>query len=227
MVVLEKVTRTYGNHHEVVAARDIDLEIRPGDFISVMGPSGCGKTTLLNLIGCLLRPSSGEVWFKGQPASTMTDRELTRVRSEEIGFIFQGSHLIPTLSVLENILAPALFHRGLSSRERAGKSQKALELMAELDLADRAGHLPHQLSLGQRRRVAIARALINGPAIILADEPTNDLDQPRAAQIAEILSGFNQNGLTIFLVTHHPDLAARAGRQYRMVNGSLRPVEST
>lgn len=222
LVNVQNVAKSYerSGQDPVKVLEKVNMEINAGEFISIVGPSGCGKTTLLNLIGCLLKPSSGEVKIAGVDVNKMGERQLAQLRNEKIGFIFQGSHLIPYLNVFENILAPTYFSRG-KGRARKLKLPRALELIEELGLSDRINHLPYQLSLGQRRRVAIARALINDPIILLADEPTNDLDPERSEQIADILSSLNNKGLTLLIVTHQPELAARAKSQYRMYNGIL------
>ncbi|MDT3699577.1 MAG: ABC transporter ATP-binding protein [Thermincola sp.] len=222
LVSVRNIAKSYerSGQEPVKVLEKVNMEINAGEFISIVGPSGCGKTTLLNLIGCLLKPSAGEVSIAGIDANKMGERQLAQLRNEKIGFIFQGSHLIPYLNVFDNVLAPTYFSRG-KGQARKLKLPRALELIEELGLSDRINHLPYQLSLGQRRRVAIARALINDPLILLADEPTNDLDPERSAQIADILSSLNIKGLTLLIVTHQPELAARAKRQYQMHNGVL------
>lgn len=223
---MQDVVKSYerSGHGPVKVLDKVNMEITAGDFISIIGPSGCGKTTLLNLIGCLLKPTSGEVSIAGIDVSKMGDRQLAQLRNEKIGFIFQGSHLIPYLNVLENVLAPTYFSQG-KGQSRKLKLARVLELIEELGLGDRINHLPYQLSLGQRRRVAIARALINDPLIVLADEPTNDLDPERTEQITDILVSLNSKALTLLIVTHQPELAVRAKTRYRMRNGVLVPVE--
>ena len=220
LVKLQNIVKSYerSGHASVKVLDKVSMEIAEGDFVSIVGPSGCGKTTLLNLIGCLLKPTSGEISIAGIDVSKMGDRELAKLRNEKIGFIFQGSHLIPYLNVLENVLAPTYFSQGKGSTSKL-KKIRALELIEELGLEERINHLPYQLSLGQRRRVAIARTLINDPLIVLADEPTNDLDPERAQQITDILVSLNIKGLTLLVVTHQPELATKARRRYRMCNG--------
>lgn len=201
---------------------DIDLSLKQGDAVSIIGPSGGGKTTLLNIIGCLLRPVDGRVTIDGKPAQSMTEKELARLRNQKIGFIFQGSHLIPTLNVLENIMLPVWLGPRDSMRDRQARARKLAE---RFGLSERINHLPHELSLGQRRRVAIARALINKPSILLADEPTNDLDPARSQQIGDILFSLNKEGLTLLLVTHRWELAQRAQHCYEIKDGHLNPTE--
>jgi len=199
----------------------VSLTLEQGDAISIVGPSGGGKTTLLNIIGCLMRPTTGEVTIDGRPVHSMTEKELARLRNQKIGFIFQGSHLIPTLTVFENIMLPVWLGDKNSKKDQQGHAH---ELAKRFGLEKRLAHLPHELSLGQRRRVAIARALINNPSILLADEPTNDLDPPRAQQIGDILFSLNQEGLTLLLVTHRWELAQRAKRCYEIKDGHLQAL---
>ena len=201
----------------------VDLTLEQGDAVSIVGPSGGGKTTLLNIVGCLLRPTSGQVLIDGKSVESMAEKELARLRNQRVGFIFQGSHLIPTLTVLENIMLPVWLGAGSSTH---GQLARAHKLAERFGLAQRLNHLPHELSLGQRRRVSIARALINKPAILLADEPTNDLDPPRAKQIGDILFSLNKEGLTLLLVTHRWELARRAERCYEARDGQLFPVQA-
>lgn len=224
MIQLEGIRHSYprpgGETLEVL--KGIDLTLEQGDSISIVGPSGGGKTTLLNIIGCLLRPTAGEVTIDGKATRSMTEKELARMRNEKIGFIFQGSHLIPTLTVLENIMLPVWLGSKGGSR---GHIARAHDLANRFGLEERLGHLPHELSLGQRRRVAIARALIKEPTILLADEPTNDLDPPRAQQIGDILSSLNREGLTLLLVTHRWELARISRQCYEAKDGQLFAIE--
>jgi len=221
LIELRKVTKAYSR--EVVPVRDLDLVVEAGDFISVAGPSGCGKSTLLNIAGCLARPDRGRVLILGQDTATLDDARLAEVRNRHIGFIFQGSYLIPALSGLENILSPLYFSRRISRVALQQWRRRAMELAERLGIDDCLDRLPHQLSLGQRRRVALARALIRDPELILADEPTNDLDPERASQIGNILVELYREGRTLLVVTHHPDLAARAARRFRLQAGRLVP----
>lgn len=200
----------------------IDLTLNQGEAIAIVGPSGGGKTTLLNIIGCLLRPTSGELTIDGRAISSLNEKAMALLRNQKVGFIFQGSHLIPTLTVLENIMLPVWLGKGTARREHQARAR---ELAQRFGLADRSNHLPHELSLGQRRRVAIARALINQPTILLADEPTNDLDPERAQQVGDILFSLHQEGLTLLLVTHRWELAQRAQRCYEIRDGALHPAQ--
>lgn len=222
LVKLEKITKTYGQKEHVLDGTD--FVINSGDWVSVVGPSGCGKSTLLNIIGCLLRPTSGRLIIDGQDTSSLSDRQLTDIRNSKIGFIFQGSYLIPTLNLQENVLAPVMFSHSLKRAERTRKVLRARELLEELGLGDRLNSLPHHLSLGQRRRVAIARALINDPIVVLADEPTNDLDPVRAQQISDIFKELNNRGMTILMVTHRYELAQSARTKFQLNNGRLHPL---
>lgn len=201
---------------------DVDLSINPGAAVSIVGPSGGGKTTLLNITGCLLRPVDGRVRIDGRDTYAMAERELNRLRNEKIGFIFQGSHLIPTLNVLENIMLPVWLGRQGNMHDTR---TWARELANRFGLKERLNHLPHELSLGQRRRVAIARALVNKPSILLADEPTNDLDPPRSQQIGDILFSLNKEGLTLLLVTHRWELAQRAHHCYEIKDARLKSTQ--
>ncbi|MCL6471402.1 MAG: ABC transporter ATP-binding protein [Firmicutes bacterium] len=202
--------------------KGIDLTLEQGDSVSIVGPSGGGKTTLLNIIGCLLRPTAGEVVIDGKATRSMSEKEQASIRNQKIGFIFQGSHLIPTLTVLENIMLPVWLGSRDGSRDYTARAH---DLAKRFGLEERLNHLPHELSLGQRRRVAIARALIKEPAILLADEPTNDLDPPRAQQIGDILSLLNREGLTLLLVTHRWELAQISKRCYEAKDGQLFAIE--
>ncbi|MDW7674409.1 MAG: ABC transporter ATP-binding protein [Bacillota bacterium] len=221
LIELNNISKTFSSKNDPVGVlNNVSLSINKGDFLAIRGLSGCGKTTLLNILGCLLKPDSGEIMFRQQRITEMDEKELAEFRNQKIGFIFQGSHLIPTLDVLENILVPLIFSPN-SKELRRLKKARALELIEELGLKERVNHLPHQLSLGQCRRVAIARALINDPEVLLADEPTNDLDSVRAAQIADIFSKLHQQGMTIILVTHLTELASQAPKSYIMEGGRL------
>jgi putative ABC transport system ATP-binding protein len=201
----------------VDALRGINLSIGEGEFVAVMGPSGSGKSTLLNLLGCLDRPTSGHYILGGDDVSTLDDNDLSAIRSQRLGFIFQSYNLIAHLSVLENIEVP-LYYQGKSERECR---QKALELAGMVGLADRAWHKPSELSGGQQQRVAIARSLANDPLTILADEPTGNLDSATGVEILQILDELHRRGKTIIMVTHDDDVAAHSQRIIRLHDGMV------
>jgi len=215
----EHLSRIYriGNR-EVRAVRDITMEIPTGTFLGIEGSSGSGKSTLLNLIGCIDRPTGGKVIFDGEDVSRKSDSALGRLRLENIGFIFQQFYLIPTLKAVENIILP-MKERGIG---RSRRKERAMELLEMVDLADRALHYPNQLSGGEQQRVAIARALANEPKVILADEPTGELDSRTSERIADLLSSLNRDrGITIIVVTHDKDVASRAAKRIRLKDGRL------
>jgi ABC-type lipoprotein export system ATPase subunit len=201
---------------KVVALEDVSLKIAPGEHVAVMGPSGCGKSTLLNLLGALDRPDSGEVFFEGVPLSRQPS--LARLRSRKIGFVFQSFHLLPTLTALENVQVP-MFGGPLSA---SGRAKKARELLETVGMLHRAEHTPSQLSVGERQRVALARALANDPVLLLADEPTGNLDSRSTAEVLDLFSSLNgDRGLTLVIVTHSPEVARRGGRVLWMSDGRL------
>jgi len=211
---VEKVYRT--DRIETVALSDIHLEIQAGEFISFMGPSGSGKSTLLNLIGLLDEPTGGAVFVGDRRADNLSERERARLRNEEIGFVFQSFHLIPDLNVLDNVEIPLLY-RKMSGRLRRAMAEDALR---RVGLGARMQHFPSQLSGGQRQRVAIARAIVGGPTILLADEPTGNLDSAMGEEIMEILEDLHRNeGATIIMVTHDQKLAERTERIVRLFDG--------
>ncbi|MBC7529897.1 MAG: ABC transporter ATP-binding protein [Chthonomonadaceae bacterium] len=211
----ESLTKIYRRGVEEVRALDgVTFSIEEGEFVSIVGQSGSGKTTLLNLIGCMDTPTSGTIEIDGHETSRLSDRQSTRLRSEKIGFVFQHFGLIPTLSVEENIMLPTLFAR------RAAKG-KASELLEQVGLSHRHKHRPHELSGGEMQRVAIARALINSPALLLADEPTGNLDSTNGEAILRLFTDLNRAGLTIIVVTHNPALADAAHRQLNLQDGHL------
>jgi putative ABC transport system ATP-binding protein len=214
------VHRTYaeGQPEEVRALRGIDLVVPPGGFVSVEGPSGCGKTTLLNLIGLLDAPTAGEVRWNGRPVGDRSDRERSRLRLETVGFIFQRFYLLPTLTALENVELPM---RALGT-PRPARRARAQRLLEEVGLAERGHAYPHQLSGGEEQRVAIARALANGPGLLLADEPTGELDSGSARVVLDLLSRVRaERSATLVLVTHNPEVAARAGRHLVLRDGAI------
>lgn len=207
---------------KIHALRDVSLDIKRGDFIAIVGPSGSGKTTLLNLLGCLDNPSAGELHINGVLVSGLPERKLVEIRRRNIGFIFQQFYLLPTLNVRENIALPLLFSH---KKQDAAMLDK---IMDTVGLSHRAGHLPHQLSGGEMQRVAIGRALVNDPAVILADEPTGNLDSATAGMIFELLKGLCAKGLTLIIVTHNTELANMAGRLVKIKDGDITHVmEST
>ena len=202
----------------VHALRGIDLEVAPGEFVAIMGPSGSGKSTLMNILGCLDVPDEGRYLLNGADIMEMSDDDRARVRNRTIGFVFQGFNLLARTSALENVETP-LIYAGLP---RAECRRRATEMLARVGLAERMGHLPNQLSGGQQQRVAIARALVNRPALILADEPTGNLDTATSREIMDLLLELNrQEGLTLVLITHDPEVAAQAGRQLILRDGRL------
>ncbi len=199
----------------VHAVRGVDIQIRKGEFVAVMGPSGSGKSTFMNLIGCLDTPTEGEYWLNGTSVKELSDDELARVRNREIGFVFQTFNLLPRATSLHNVELP-LIYAGVRAKERRELAREKLELVG---LGDRMDHKPPELSGGQRQRVAVARALVNGPALLLADEPTGNLDSKTGTEIMEVLKGLNEQGQTIVLVTHEPHIADYAKRQIHLRDG--------
>ena len=218
MIELQDVGRIYTVGGQPVHALDhVDMGIAPGEYLSIMGPSGSGKSTLLHILGLLDRPTSGRYLLKGRDVTTLDDAEQARTRREEIGFVFQFFHLIPRLTAAQNIELPLI----LAGIERDERRHRVTEILAATDLADRAHHRPDQLSGGQRQRVAIARATIMSPAVLLADEPTGNLDRASGAEVIEILENLNRRGITLVIVTHDGDIGRRATRQVRMVDGRI------
>jgi putative ABC transport system ATP-binding protein len=208
---------------EVKALQTIDLNIFPNEFVALMGPSGSGKSTLMNLLGCLDTPSGGEYLLGGEQVSEMNDDELAAIRNKRIGFVFQTFNLLPRLSALENVALP-LVYAGLGKEARLQKARKVLELVG---LGDRVDHKPNELSGGQRQRVAVARALVNDPTIILADEPTGNLDSKTSYEIMEMFQKLHDEGNTIILVTHEPDIAEHAHRVVKLRDGLIESDTTT
>lgn len=206
---------------EVEALRGITLTIGRGEYAAIVGPSGSGKSTLLNILGCLDRPTSGTYWLDGHDVSRLDDDALSDIRGQRVGFVFQSFNLIPTQTVLENLETP-LFYQGLRAPERR---EVALQLIERVGLSDRADHRPHELSGGQQQRVAIARALANDPAIVLADEPTGNLDSKTGLMILELLDALNADGRTIIIVTHDLSVARRCGRIIELRDGLVHDGE--
>ncbi|WP_297166838.1 ABC transporter ATP-binding protein [Thermogemmatispora sp.] len=218
IVVVRNLTKTYRlGETTVPALRGVSLTVRAGEFVAIMGPSGSGKTTFMNVLGCLDRPSSGDYWLVGRKVSQMTPDELAEVRNRRIGFVFQSFHLLARATALQNVALP-LMYAGLSRAEQERRARRALELVG---LGSRLHHRPSQLSGGQQQRVAIARALVNNPALLLADEPTGNLDSRTSVEIMAILQTLNARGLTIVLVTHEADIAAYAHRRILFRDGQI------
>jgi putative ABC transport system ATP-binding protein len=202
---------------EIKALSGVSLTVKPGELIAIMGPSGSGKSTLMNVIGCLDRPTSGRYRFESKEISAMTDDELAAVRNSKIGFVFQSFNLLPRLSALKNVEIP-LIYSGLPSRAR---KERAVPVLDKVGLKDRMNHTPNELSGGQQQRVAIARALVNNPPLLLADEPTGNLDSRSGAEILNILTDLNRQGVTIMIVTHDKDVAARCQRIINLKDGGI------
>ncbi|MBZ5638885.1 MAG: ABC transporter ATP-binding protein [Acidobacteriia bacterium] len=218
MIEFKDVHKTYDMGQAQVKALDaISLEIKKGDYLAVMGPSGSGKSTLMNLIGCLDSPTSGSYRLKGQEIGTLGDDELARIRNREIGFIFQTFNLLPRTDALQNVELP-LIYSGVTRRERHERAKHALEAVG---LGDRMHHRPNEMSGGQRQRVAIARALVNTPSILLADEPTGNLDSKTGDEIMVLIDQLHAEGNTLILVTHEEELARRAARVIRLRDGQI------
>jgi putative ABC transport system ATP-binding protein len=217
-IVVRGLTKTYLlGQTRVPALRGVSLVVHPGEFVAVMGPSGSGKSTFMNLLGCLDRPTQGEYWLAGRQVSRLSNDELANIRNQLIGFVFQGFNLLARATALSNVALPMLYS-GLPRQERERRARKALQLVG---LGSRMHHRPSQLSGGQQQRVAIARALVNGPSLLLADEPTGNLDSRTSVEIMAMLQALNRQGLTIVLVTHEPDIAAYAKRRVLFRDGRV------
>jgi putative ABC transport system ATP-binding protein len=218
LIKITNIKRDFALGNEIVyVLKGINLEIQKGEYVALMGPSGSGKSTLMNLLGCLDTPTSGSYILNGKDVSQMQDDELAEIRNKEIGFIFQTFNLLPRTTALDNVALPMIY-AGHSKSER---TTRATEVLKQVNLADRMDHQPNQLSGGQRQRVAIARALVNKPSIILADEPTGNLDSKTSEEIMALLEEIHQNGNTIIVVTHEEDIAAHAKRIIRMRDGMI------
>ncbi|KAA3640796.1 MAG: ABC transporter ATP-binding protein [Proteobacteria bacterium] len=219
MIKLENIEKIYRTQGETIRALDgVDLNIADGEFVAIMGRSGSGKSTMLNILGCMDKPTSGKYWLAGQDVSVLSDDELSRIRNEHIGFIFQGFHLLPRLSALENVLVPLRF---ATPQQQQNGIERATTLLKQVGLGERIHHMPNEMSGGQIQRVAIARSLINNPAVLLADEPTGNLDSAISEQIIDLLRNLNAQGQTIVMVTHEPDIAENAGRTIEFLDGKI------
>jgi putative ABC transport system ATP-binding protein len=224
VIKTEELWKTYEMGAEQLhALRGISTEIRKGEYVAIMGPSGSGKSTLMNLIGCLDTPTKGNYWLAGRLVSQLDDDELAYIRNKEIGFVFQTFNLLPRATALHNVELPMIYN-GTPADERIERAKKALQ---QVDLGDRMMHKPNELSGGQRQRVAVARALVNSPSILLADEPTGNLDTATGEEIMGLFSRLHQSGNTIILVTHEADIAARAHRVIRLRDGKVEKDERT
>ncbi len=218
IILTHKLTRDYHLGAEVIhALSGVDVQIRRNEFTAIMGPSGSGKSTLMNLLGCLDTPSSGEYWLNSQKVSELDEDALARIRNKEIGFVFQTFNLLPRATALHNVELP-LVYSGVPAKERRERAEGAL---GKVGLSDRMQHRPNELSGGQRQRVAIARALVNEPSIVLADEPTGNLDSGTSQEILEVFEGLHDAGQTIILITHETDIAAHASRQIHLLDGKV------
>ena len=218
LISIKSLNKTYiMGAEKVEALKTVSLNIAKNEYVALMGPSGSGKSTLMNLLGCLDSPTSGEYWLNGIEVSTMDDGELAEVRNKQIGFVFQTFNLMPRLSALENVALP-LVYAGIGREERLAKARRVLE---SVGLGDRVTHKPNELSGGQRQRVAVARALVNDPAIILADEPTGNLDSKTSYEIMGLFEQIHRAGNTVILVTHEHDIALHAHRVVRMRDGLI------
>ena len=218
IIRIRDLAREYRMGSELILAlRGVTLEIHRNEYVAIMGPSGSGKSTMMNVLGCLDTPTAGEYWLNGEEVSRLSDDALARVRNREIGFVFQTFNLLPRATALHNVELP-LVYAGVRARERRDRAAAALE---RVGLAQRMDHRPNELSGGQRQRVAIARALVNQPSILLADEPTGNLDSVTSEEIMKVFAGLHAAGQTVIMVTHEPDIAARAARRIVLRDGQV------
>jgi len=224
VIKTEDLWKTYEMGAEQLhALRGVSIDVKKGEYVAIMGPSGSGKSTLMNLIGCLDSPSRGQYWLAGRLVSELNDDELAYIRNKEIGFVFQTFNLLARATALHNVELPMIYN-GTPAEERLARAKKALE---QVDLSSRMMHKPNELSGGQRQRVAIARALVNHPSILLADEPTGNLDSATGEEIMALFARLHEEGNTIILVTHEPDIALRAHRTIRLRDGKVEKDEAT
>lgn len=218
LINIKKITRDFPLGQEIVKVlKGIDLEINRGEYVALMGPSGSGKSTLMNLLGCLDTPTSGTYELNGQDVSNMTDDELAEIRNKEIGFVFQTFNLLPRTTALENVALPMVY----AGASKNARKKRAEEVLTDVGLADRMDHKPNQLSGGQRQRVAVGRALVNKPSIILADEPTGNLDSKTSVEIMNLFDAIHAQGNTVILVTHEEEIALHAHRVIRLRDGMI------
>lgn len=219
MIKLDNISKVYRTQGETIHALDgVNLSIAEGEFVAIMGRSGSGKSTMLNILGCMDKPTNGRYTLAGQDVSVLDDDALSKIRNEYIGFVFQGFHLLPRLSALDNVLVPLRF---ATPQQQRGGVERAKDLLHQVGLGERIHHMPNEMSGGQIQRVAIARSLINNPSVLLADEPTGNLDSAISEQIIELLKSLNAAGQTIVMVTHEPDIADNAGRTLEFLDGKI------
>ncbi|MDR2774167.1 MAG: ABC transporter ATP-binding protein [Tannerella sp.] len=219
MIKVENITKIFRvNEIETVALDQVSLQVTQGEFVSIMGPSGCGKSTMLNIMGLLDQPTEGAILINGTDVSEMKDKQLAHFRNQTLGFIFQSFHLIPALNVLDNVELPMLYGENISAKEQR---KRALDALEKVELSHRLKHFPRQLSGGQCQRVAIARSLVSNPAVILADEPTGNLDSKMGAEILDLLLNLNSEGTTIVMVTHDDRIAKKTHRIIRLLDGKI------
>ncbi len=218
LIQIKGITKEFRIGSQIIRAlREIDLEINKGDYLALMGASGSGKSTLMNILGCLDTPTTGSYFLRGNDVSRMNDDQLAEIRNKEIGFVFQTFNLLPRYSALDNVALPLVY----AGVDKVTRTARATEVLRQVGLSDRMDHKPNELSGGQRQRVAVARALINDPSIILADEPTGNLDSKTSAEIMDLFDRLAKEGNTIVLVTHEDDIAERAQRLVRMKDGEI------